>query len=156
VKGSLQQLQAHLSLGLLSTGLLRLVLLIGNLARCPSALLIGAGRGDNGRVRDGGSGGVSLALATTGTLLRSARSVAWDRSLSNLLELLGDGVVVVGCTGVLELGHWDAEVLSVLESLIVAHVLGKRVASLVGVNPGVVKTQVVLVGIIPALVSEVS
>lgn len=73
-----------------------------------------------------------------------------------MLELLGDGILVISrslglSVSILELWHGDSILIGVLERLIICHVLGQWIASLIGVDLGVVQAQVVLVSIVPAL-----
>lgn len=143
-----QEGSVHLrALGLLACGFLGLLLVLWGLGRRASSLLIGASWRGLGSLHNGGVGGRcgSLPLAGSGLLGR----------LGLVLELFGDGVVVIGRSLgsgiVLDGGHGNLEIIRVFESLLVAHVLGQRVAGLVGVNAGIVETEVVLVGGVPAL-----
>lgn len=147
------------ALSLLASRLLGLLLLrLGGLGRCPPPLLIRAGRrSDLWRLYLSGRGG-GLALAGGSGLLGG---LGWGFLLvlrgggGNLLQLLGNGILVIDgislSSGLLELWHGDMEVLGVLKRLLIAHVLGQGVAVLVGVNTSIVEAQVVLVGIVPAL-----
>lgn len=144
-----QESSAHLgALSLLACRFLGLLLVLWGLGRRASSLLIGASWRGLGSLHNGGVSGRcgSLPLAGSGLLGR----------LGLVLELFGDGVVVIGrslsSSGiVLDGGHGNLEIIRVFESLLVAHVLGQRVAGLVGVNAGIVETEVVLVGGVPAL-----
>lgn len=118
-----------LSLLAAATRLLGVILVVGNLGRRATALLVRAGRSGRGLGGfRGSSRGIRLALAATSSLL-------WGLRGGVFLELLSNGSLDVGRSvtlgGVLEIGHGDLKGLSVLESLLVAHVLGVEVTSFV-------------------------
>ena len=145
-------------LSLLAARLLRLLLLLGDLTRLPSALLVRASlsggrcghRGNRFVARSSG-----LALPAGGLLGRLGLilDVGDDGGSGNLLELLGNGILVVGCSlgSLFGLRVGDGEAISVVASLIICHVLGRYVASLVRVDTSVIETQVPLVGVVPGL-----
>ena len=66
------------------------------------------------------------------------------------LQLLGDSILLIGGL-VLIAREGDVELLGVLQSLVVIHALGLGVAILVRVNTSIVESEVVLVGLVPAL-----
>lgn len=117
-----------LSLLAAATRLLGVILVVGSLGGGATALLVRAGGGGLGSFRGSGSRSVRLALATTSSLLGGLGGGV-------LLELLSNGSLDVGrgvaLGGVLEVRHGDLKVLGVLEGLLVAHVLGIDVTSLV-------------------------
>jgi hypothetical protein len=148
------------ALSLLATRLLGLFLGLGGsgFGGAPSLLV----RASRGRLLLGSSSGSShLTLATTGSLLGGLGGglcllgLLGCRSSGHGLKLLSNGVLIIGrrfsLGDILELRHGDLEILGVLECLLVRHTLGNRVAILVRVNTGVVETEVVLIGVVPAL-----
>jgi hypothetical protein len=150
------------ALSLLAARLLRLLLGLGSgsLGRCASSLLVRASRGRLGFL-SGGSRCRCLALtATSGLLGGLSRGLDLLRlvdsgSRSHGLELFSNGILIVSrclsLSSVLDLRHGDIEVLGVLQRLLIGHVLSQRIAMLVRMNTGIVQTEVVLVGIVPAL-----
>lgn len=135
------------ALGLAGSLLGSVFLVVTSLGRA-AALLIGArSSADLGGIGISSRSSLALALAAASRLLRGLGGGL----IGSGLELLGNGVLSVTSTLVLGVGGSNAEVISVLDGLLVAHVLGTEVASLVGVDAGVVQTQVVLVSVVPAL-----
>lgn len=117
--------------------------------RCPLALLIGAGRGstlDRLSLSARGSG-----LALPAVLLGRLGSLGSGVIGRALLQLLGNGVLVVASIGLLAGGHRDVELIGVTQSILVGHQTGVGVAGLVRVHTSVVQAQVVLVSAVPAL-----
>lgn len=132
-------------LSLLAGRLLRLFLLLGGLTRLPSALLVRAGLSRGRRGRRGNrfvARGGGLALPAGGLLGRLGLilDVGDGRGGGDLLELLSNGVLVVGCRlgNLLGLGVGDVGAVGVVASLVIRHVLGGYVAGLVRVDAGVV------------------
>lgn len=142
------------ALSLLASRLLGFILLglLYRLRRCPLALLVRAGARTSGGGRSA-LGGLDLALALAGCLgLGSLASGLLHRNGSQL-QLLSDGSVVVGSVTLdaTNVGHGDVELLAVADGLLIGHLLGGQVASLVRVDTSVVQAQVVLVRLVPAL-----
>jgi len=139
------QFHGLLSLSLLTARLFRLFSL-GSLGG-PASLLRRAG----GRLRRLGNliftG--SLPLASGTRLLRlGGRSIVHFSVSIGTTKLLCNGGLVVGTVVV---RHRDVMRFGICKSLIVVHVLGVGVSSLVGMNTGVVQAKVILIGLIPTL-----
>ena len=151
------------ALSLLASRFLGFILLglLYRLSRRPLALLVRAGRRRRRRLGNGRLGRLSLALALAGRLRLGGLGDGFLDGLRDggtLLQLLGDGILVIANVGIdpTNVRHRDAELLAVPDSLLVGHVLGIGVASLVGVNTSIVQAQVVLVCLVPALMCGVS
>lgn len=150
----------YLGLGLLASGLLRFLYQLGGFGCSLALLRLRARRSlsDLSRLRLGGGRGGGFAWFATILLGGLGGLGCWDFLLRLLwdgvllLELLGNGILIIASSflNVARGGHLDVEVISILDGLLVGHVLGVGVAVLVRVHTGVVEAEVVLVGVVPA------